>query len=74
MRWFDGILEKIGAAIFEVAKVKKIPLFYSLIFIRQNYNFYVLAMIWHEIVCWFLKIYQDLKRFAAQKQFFLFNI
>ena len=27
----------------------------------------MLAMIWHEIVCWFLKIYQDLKRFAAQE-------
>ena len=26
----------------------------------------MLAMICHEIVCWFLKIYQDLKRFAAQ--------
>ena len=37
---------------------------YSLISIRQNYNFDMLAMIWHEIVCWFLKIYQDLKRFA----------
>ena len=31
---------------------------YSLISIRQNYNFDMLAMIWHEIVCWFLKIYQ----------------
>ena len=38
---------------------------YSLISIRQNYNFDMLAMIWHEIVCWFLKIYQDLKTFAA---------
>ena len=34
---------------------------YSLISIRQNYNFDMLAMIWDEIVCWFLKIYQDLK-------------
>ena len=25
-------------------------------------------MIWHEIVCWLLKIYKDLKRFAAQEQ------
>ena len=32
---------------------------YSLISIRQNYNFDMLAMIWHEIVYWFLKIYQD---------------
>ena len=40
---------------------------YSLISIRQNYNFDMLAMIWHEIVCWFLKIYQDLKRFVAQE-------
>ena len=28
---------------------------YSLIFIRENYNFVMLAMIWHEIVCRFLK-------------------
>ena len=27
---------------------------YSLIFIRQNYNFDMLATTWHEIVCWFL--------------------
>ena len=39
----------------------------SLISIRQNYNFDTLAIIWHEIVCWFLKIFQDLKRFAAQE-------
>ena len=45
---------------------------YSLIFIRQNYNFDMLAMIWHEIVCWFLKIYQDLKRFAAQEHKIVF--
>ena len=38
---------------------------YTLISIRQNYNFDMLAMTWHEIVCWFLKIYQDLKRFVA---------
>ena len=38
---------------------------YSLISIRQYYNFNMLAMIWHEIICWFLKIYQDLKRFVA---------
>ena len=30
---------------------------YSLISIRQNCNFHMSAMIWHEIVCWFLKIY-----------------
>ena len=29
----------------------------------------MLAMIWREIVCWFLKIYHDLKRFAAQELF-----
>ena len=40
---------------------------YSLISIRQNYHFHILAIIWHEIVCWFLKVYQDLKRFAAQE-------
>ena len=33
----------------------------------------MLAMIWHEIVWWFLKIYQDLKRFTPQEQrIFLF--
>ena len=32
----------------------------------------MLAMIWHEIVCWFLKIYQDLKRFAAQEHRIVF--
>ena len=39
----------------------------SLISIRQNYNFDMLAMIWHEIVSWFLKIYKDWKRLAAQE-------
>ena len=29
-------------------------------------------MIWHEIVCWFLKIYQDLKIFAAQEHRIVF--
>ena len=29
-------------------------------------------MIWHEIVCWFLKIYQDLKRFATQEHRIVF--
>ena len=43
---------------------------YSLISIRQNYNFDMLAMIWHKIVCWFLKIYQDLKH--RNKELFLF--
>jgi hypothetical protein len=28
----------------------------------------MLGMIWHEIVWGFLKIYQDLKKFAAQDQ------
>ena len=32
----------------------------------------MLAMIWHEIVCWFLKIYQDLKRFATQEHRIVF--
>ena len=45
---------------------------YILISIRQNYNFNMLAMIWHGIFCWFLKIYQDLKRFAAQEHRFVF--
>ena len=26
----------------------------------------MLVMLWHEIVCWFQKIYQDLKRFEAE--------
>ena len=30
---------------------------YSLISIRQNFNFNMSAMIWHDIVFWFLKIY-----------------
>jgi len=29
-------------------------------------------MIWQEIVCWFLKIYQDLKIFAAQEHRIVF--
>ena len=45
---------------------------YSLLSIRQKYNFDMLAMIWHEIVCWLLKIYQDLKRFVAQKHRIIF--
>ena len=45
---------------------------YSLISIRQNYNFETLNLIWHEIVCWFLKIYQDLKSFAAQEHRIVF--
>ena len=32
----------------------------------------MLAMIWYEIVCWFLKNYQDLKRFAAQENGIVF--
>ena len=54
---------------------------YSLIFIRQNYNFDMLAMIWHEIVCWFLKIYQDLWHrivfvliFRCAEQFYVPNM
>ena len=45
---------------------------YSLLFIRQNYNFDMSAMIWHEIVSWFLKIYQDLKRFETQEHRIVF--
>ena len=45
---------------------------HSLMSIRQNYNLDMLAMIWHEIVCWFLKIYQNLKRFAAQEHRIVF--
>ena len=34
----------------------------------------MLAMIWHEIGCWFLKIYQDFKRFATQEQKIVFDL
>jgi hypothetical protein len=37
---------------------------YSLISIRQNYKFDMLATIWHDIVSWFLKISQDFPGFA----------
>ena len=33
------------------------PWYTGLISIRQNWSFDMLAMIWHEIVCWLLKIY-----------------
>ena len=36
---------------------------YSLIPIRQNYNFDILATIWHEIFSWFLSISQDFPGF-----------
>ena len=39
---------------------------YSLISIRQNYYFDMFSMIWHKIVCWLLKIYQDLRWFAEK--------
>ena len=42
---------------------------YSLISIRQNYNFDRLATIWHEIASWFLTIYQDLPVLAIIKLF-----
>ena len=45
---------------------------HSLISIRQNNNFDMLVMIWHEIICWFLKTYQDLKRFVAQEHRIVF--
>ena len=37
---------------------------YSLISIRKNYNFDILATIWLEIVSWYLEISQDLWWFA----------
>ena len=40
--------------------------------VQLNYNFDMLAMIWHEIVCWFLKVYQDLKIFATQEHRIVF--
>ena len=59
--------------VFEIWLGKQVRTYsYSLISIRQNYNFDMLAMIWHEIVCWFLKIYQYLKRFAAREQRIVF--
>ena len=39
---------------------------YSLISIRQNYHFDMFSMILHEIICWLLKIYQDLRWFAEK--------
>ena len=39
-------------------------LVYSLISIRENYDFDMFATIWHEIVRWFLMISQDLLWFA----------
>ena len=55
-----------------LCKYSNISCYSSIISIRQNYNFDMSAMIWHEIVCWFLKIYQDLKRFAAQEHRIVF--
>ena len=49
--------------------VKKL-LSYSLISIRQNYNFDMLATIWHEIVSWFLTISQDFWWFAQHDHWF----
>ena len=45
---------------------------YSLICIRQNYNFDMLAAIWLEIVSWFLTISQDLRNMITK--LFLFWI
>ena len=39
---------------------------YSLISIRQNYNFDMLASIWHEIVSWFLTISKDLRNMITK--------
>ena len=41
---------------------------YDSIAIRQNYNFYMLPTIWHEIVSWFLTISQDFPGFAQHDQ------
>ena len=51
---------------------KMIKLLYTLISISQNYNVNMLAIIWHEIVCWFLKIYHDLKGFVTQEHRIVF--
>ena len=46
---------------------------YSLISIRQNYNFDMLATIWHEIVSWFLTISQDLRNMITKLFLFWFS-
>ena len=46
---------------------------YSLISIRQNYNFDMLANIWHEIVSWFLMISQDLRNMITKLFLFWFS-
>ena len=46
---------------------------YSLISIRQNYNFDMLATIWHEIVSWFLTISQDLHNMITKLVLFWFS-
>ena len=46
---------------------------YSLISIRQNYNFDMLATIWHEIVSWFLTISQDLHNMITKLFLFWFS-
>ena len=46
---------------------------YSLICIRQNYNFDMLAAIWLEIVSWFLTISQDLRNMITKLFSFWFS-
>ena len=55
---------------------QQLTLYSLLISIRQNYYFDMFSMIWHEIVCWLLKIYQDLQWFAEKcsKNCFCFDI
>ena len=52
--WADFV--KYGPDLYIVFIFHVLFLIYSLISIRQNYNFVMLANIWHEIVSWFLKI------------------
>ena len=73
--YFHTTLWMVRAKLFQIVGPIFVPrilqllglTFYSLISFRQNYNFDMLAMIWYEIVSWFLKIYKDLKRLAAQE-------
>ena len=44
----------------------KLYMWYSLMSIRQNYNFDMSATIWHEIVSWFLTIFQDLRNMITK--------
>ena len=46
---------------------------YSLMSIRQNYNFHMSATIWHEIISWFLMISQDLRKMINKLFLFWFS-